>query len=259
MKLDIYVSQKLKLSRSYAKNLIKAGKILVNEKIVWDHNLEIKEAKIKVFNPIPEIPILYNCKDFLIVYKPYNMSVCRSITTPKAEFVLNELLARQFDLSPAEKKWEFGLVNRIDKLTEGLILLTKSSEAYLYFKNTFKNQKMKKYYRAYYEPIYPELNFKYFICPHKQHCFTLEKECFCETKFHQQELIIKENNSIKRCITGLKKEEGYYLCELVTGRTHQIRRTMLSIERPIWGDPQYGIKQERMFLFSTSLVINEIF
>jgi 23S rRNA pseudouridine1911/1915/1917 synthase len=263
MRLDLYTSHKLRISRSYAKNLIKKGKILADGKILSNPDFEIKsEVHIKFNNPVPVINILYDHREFLIVNKPYNMSVCRSSTTPKAEFVLNELLLKKYDLCESEKRHEFGLVNRIDKLTEGIIILSKSTKAYLHFKNLFRERKIKKYYRAYYkgiscEKIYSELSFKYFICKHGVHNFSLEKDCFCENDFKLHECVLMDSSTERNCITGLKVEEDYFLCHLVTGRTHQIRKIMKIIGQPVWGDPEYGIEKDRMLLFSTALSIRQ--
>ena len=253
MRLDCYVSKKFNISRAYAKNLIKCGKILIGKERILDPSLKDYDKNLHLCNEKPSIKILYDCVDFIVVHKPYDMSVCRSISTPKVESVLNELVMRNHMLANSEKQWEFGLVHRLDKLTEGIILLAKNKTSYEDFKCLFRNQKIKKYYRAYYNEIYPQLDFRHFVCKHGMQHFTFEDQCFCEENFSHYEMNLLENETYKLCKTNLIKKNEYYLCSPITGRTHQIRQTLKNLGEPVWGDPIYGIRKKRMLLFATGI------
>jgi 23S rRNA pseudouridine1911/1915/1917 synthase len=253
LRLDTYISRKFDISRSYSKSLIEAGNIQVDLDIVTDPSFNIINSSVRIKRKSKKIKVLYECDHFLVVYKPYDMSVCRSNTTPKTENVLNEELQKNYSLCSTEKPWEFGLVNRIDKLTEGLIMLCKNQSSYLFFKNLFRNRIVKKHYYAYYAQGTPDLDFSCFLCSHGLYHFSMSSSCFCEEQFENIQTNIIENGTAKTCLTNICRKKEYFLCEIITGRTHQIRKTMRDIGMPVWGDIQYGEAQERMLLFSVSL------
>ena len=77
-----------------------------------------------------------------------------------------------------------------------------------------------------------------------------DNKCLCNNDYEEKIIYIDENNEEiklgfnKQCITKMKSIDGGYDCLLVTGRTHQIRLTMLSFGTPIYGDSIYGSGQD---------------
>ena len=127
MRLDLFISRKFKISRSFSINLIKNNRILVNNLVENSPKKNVlTEDKINIISINNSIKILFESEDFLIIHKPYNLSVCRSNTTPKIEQVLNEEILKKYSLAMNTKKpHEFGLVNRLDKETEGIMIIAK--------------------------------------------------------------------------------------------------------------------------------------
>lgn len=255
MRLDVFLMRKYKISRSLAANLVRNNYVKINNNSILEPDFFIKPTdKIVIIKKSENITILSENEHYLVVKKPENMSVCRSLQTPKIENVLNELLRQKYHytLSAAEKPEEFGLVHRLDKETSGLMLISKTEFGYKNFKQLFRDHKIIKIYKAFnghYEK--PQENFINFICPHGRINYNLlgKNECFCEVfdSFKNNNIISNtwqifdfelENN---RSITFLQQVQDLeFNCLLFTGRTHQIRILFEKFLTPIYGDKIYG-------------------
>ncbi len=132
------------------------------------------------------------------------------------------------------KKWV--LVHRLDKDTSGLVLLAKTSEAEARGKKLFKERDVSKLYLALVDGSISQNRGKI--------------ESFLGKKggYEGQTLYgsISEQQG-KKAIThwtlvGSRKEASLLLCDLKTGRTHQIRVHLSEWGHPILGDHQYGRK-----------------
>lgn len=277
-KIDIFVANKTGISRSLAKSLILKNLIKIDNVIISNTKLLIKNpnSKVEILQENPEIPILFQCEDFLIIYKTPGMSVCRTFNTPKSESVINEEIAKYHNLSKAQKAHEFGLPHRLDKDTSGLMILTKTERAYNSIIEQFNNKKVRKKYLAFVNLNFGNLkledlkieNFHFFICEHNFMNFTIyEKKCLCildesfeSLKINYKETkakIVKslENNSHSTFMeTKIKIMDNYVECIPITGIRHQIRFSMLEINKEILGDKIYGsgkLKQHnQLLLFS---------
>jgi 23S rRNA pseudouridine1911/1915/1917 synthase len=267
MRLDLYLASKKSLTRSLAKNLIKSHKVQVNNIVIIDADYIVKSHdKVTLAPDNLEIKILYETDDLAIVYKPYNMSVCRTFNTPKYEKVLNEELKKKMLLSGAIKPHEFGLPHRLDKLTEGLMIITKHNDAYDVIVNDFNNQAIKKKYIAIHCDYYkykPEA-FSTFTCEHGYINFSIcGNTCICDiengnefklielgyTETKERVLITNETNKTMK--TLIKFHDTYSECILITGVRHQLRATLSHLSKSIIGDPIYGTRNtNKMELYS---------
>ena len=126
------------------------------------------------------------------------------------------------------------VVTRLDRETSGLVLVGKNAIAHSRFSKLDKDQFVKKY-----------------------HAIVHGNFAENELKGVIDKPIGKKGDAVKRSITPdgkraitayqvLKQELGISLVELrlYTGRTHQIRLHMQSINHPLFGDPLYGINDE---------------
>ncbi len=176
------------------------------------------------------INIIYEDDYLLIINKPYSLDVEPSRYTRSNN--LASMITNYFNLNNIKSKVH--LVNRLDKLTTGLVIVAKNQ----YIKNLFSHVDIIKKYRCLVEGITDEEG-------------TIEIGI---SKDNGSKHII--NSEGKMCKTSYKRIEvikGNSLLEvqIFTGRTHQIRLSMKSIGHPLLNDPLYGNKQDgRMYLQS---------
>lgn len=270
MRLDKAIAQKFSIPRTYAGNLIVNGNVLFNGRTVVHKDLHTTDNDVlELVEKADEIRILFENELFAIVYKPYNLSVCRSFNTPKVEKVLNEELGKKMPLSTAKKAHEFGLPHRLDKLTEGLMLITKTDEIYEQFLFFFEQKLIHKKYVGVVdlsENIHlPTMeNFSSFICKHGCVNFSLDNDekCLCEKDDTWAEWRINYEEKKDKVVPGSQGEmlsfarrHGHYMeIAPITGIRHQVRFSMQQMQLPVCGDPIYGSKKfHRMLLFSTFL------
>ena len=210
-------------SKSGIKKAIKKGLVLVDGKIAqtgtWineDQLLELIEdsTKPKVFEF--KLDIVYEDEHLALINKPAGITV--SGNTFKTVFN-----ALPFNLSKSKEPDSLTLptpVHRLDNQTSGLLLIAKTKTAQIELGNQFNNKKIKKIYCAI---VIGEVHANQVIN-------TPIENKPSETSFE----IIKVEKSLKyenlSCLKVLPK----------TGRTHQIRIHLASINYPILGDKIYG-------------------
>ena len=140
-------------------------------------------------------------------------------------------------------------VNRIDKLTSGLVIGAKNIKT---AREIAKEIQLGNITKKYYILVYGKIEKEEFILENY-----LKKD--------EEKVIVSdiEKEDYKKSITHYKRINGnddYTLleAELKTGRTHQLRAQLSHIGHTIVGDTKYGknIKEETMYLFSYYLKID---
>ncbi len=157
------------------------------------------------------------------------------LETPKVIFEDKFILAINkpafFDSYDLEKKFSgWVLLNRLDKHTSGVILLTKDDEFRKEAINEFKNERVYKEYLALVKGIVPQE-------------MTIDKPILTIKGNYAKSKI--DNKLGKRAITNiapLRLINKNTLLKVIikTGRTHQIRLHLDSIKHPVLGDNIYG-------------------
>lgn len=242
IRIDKFLSAELPdVSRSYIQKLIKDEHITVNERIVKaNYKLaatdvvvvnrpELKEPDIIAEN-IP-LDILYEDSDLLIVNKPKGMVVHPSAGHYTGTLVNALMYYCKNDLSGINGVMRPGIVHRIDMDTTGSLIVCKNDFTHQAIAEQLKEHSIKRVYHA-------------IVCGNLKDDVGTINAPIGRHPIDRKKMSINHKNG-KEAITHYKvierfKNYTYIQCELETGRTHQIRVHMASIQHPLLGDTVYG-------------------
>ena len=128
----------------------------------------------------------------------------------------------------------FIAVHRLDKNTEGIVILAKNEKVFNEFKSIFKNGQIKKFYKA----------VVFGVPKDKQKVLTdyatkRDNKTIILSNKEKQTVLIKTGYEVEKIINNL----ALLNIELFTGYTHQIRSHLSHYGYFILGDDKYGKKQ----------------
>ena len=249
MRIDRYLSLLMDgFSRSYIQKIIADKAVTVDSKAVKASYRVTEGEMVKILIPepialdiIPEnipLDIVYEDNDLLIVNKPQGM-VVHPAPGHYSGTLVNALLYHCSDsLSDINGIMRPGIVHRIDRDTSGLLVVCKNNNAHHTLAEQFAVHSITRSYRAI---VYGNL---------KEEEGTVDAP-LARMKNDRKKIGIDPTG--KRAVTHYKVVErlGQFTdleCRLETGRTHQIRVHMSSINHPLVGDPVYGPAKDRFHL-----------
>lgn len=247
IRLDSYIKDHSDFSRTYIASLIEDGYVKVNDIIVEkpsyktkiDDVIDITEKEIEVLDIVPEnIPlnIIYEDDDILIIDKERGMVVHPSNGHFNGTLVNAIMYHCKDKLSSINGVIRPGIVHRIDKDTSGILCICKNDDSHKNIANQFSNHTNVRKYRAIVKGVI------------KNDLGEINKP-IGRDKRNRLRMAIDPNG--KEAITRYKvikrfNNYTYIECELLTGRTHQIRVHMKDVGFPLLGDLTYG-KVDRNF------------
>lgn len=239
-RLDKYVSEKIdELSRSRVKELVNDNDILVNgkkEKVSYKISdgdvISVTVPAVKPLNlEAQDIPlnIIYEDEDVIVVNKPQGMVVHPSAGHPDHTLV-NALLYHTKDLAKSSEGFRPGIVHRIDKDTSGLLMIAKNIKARESLESQLAHKTNKRQYLAIVHGNFGEEAGK------------IDAPIGRNPNDRKKMAVVENGKNAVTHFTVLEQFKGYSLimCQLETGRTHQIRVHMDYIGHPVAGDPLYG-------------------
>ncbi len=251
IRLDVYLNAETDLSRSYIQQLIDSENINVNsKKVKKSYKLQkgdeilITLPEVKELDLAPEdipLEIIFECDDYLVINKPKDMVVHPSAGHDSGTLV-NALLFHCKDLSTINGVHRPGIVHRMDKDTTGLLLITKNNDSHNYFSELFKIHDINRRYLALVHGVIKD-------------DIVIDRPIARDKRDRKKMAIDITGKKAKTKVRVIENFKSYTLveCQLFTGRTHQIRVHLRSINHPIVGDKTYGVKKEKFNLPSQLL------
>lgn len=175
----------------------------------------------------PPLPVyesvLHVDAHLIVVDKPHFLPVI-----PAGRFVRETLLARLAQVFPDE---DLAPLHRIDRLTAGLVLVSRNPATRDAYQTLFRERRIAKRYEAI-APALPRVAF-----PHV-HRSRLERG---EPFFRMREREGAPNSETRIDVIDRRGHDWHYALEPVTGRKHQLRVHMAALGAPIQGDPLYPV------------------
>jgi len=239
-RLDLFLATRMdRFSRARIQALIRSGHVLLNgstcrpkQIIRAGDSIEVSEPELEPVLLQPEslpVPVLFEDEHILVVNKPAGMVVHPGAGVQSGTLV-NALLHHVSNLSGIGGVLRPGVVHRLDKDTSGCLVVAKHDVAHLNLSNQFTRRKVKKFYLALCAGRFRTLGGE-IINPIGRH------------PVHRQKMAIVERGRPAHTRFEVIQQTSQWalvLCQIHTGRTHQIRVHLHSIGHPVLGDKVYG-------------------
>jgi len=230
------------LSRTYIQKLIDSGNVTMAGKTLKANYKVSLGQEVEIFLPEPEtlkvepenipLDILYEDSDVIVVNKPKNM-VVHPAAGHYSGTLVNALLYHCKDsLSGINGIMRPGIVHRIDKDTTGALVVCKNDTAHQVLAAQLKEHSITRKYEAIVYHTFKEESGRV-EGPIGRHPSE-------RTKMAINYKNGKDAITNYRVLENLGTGYAHIECRLETGRTHQIRVHMASLNHPLLGDTVYG-------------------
>ena len=216
--------------------LVNGEVVKTNYSVADGDEIDVKQLDVvDNTNIIPQpmdLDIVYEDDDLLVINKPSGL-VVHPAPGHYQDTLVNGLLAYSNKLSDINGEFRPGIVHRIDKDTSGLLVVCKNNESHEELANQLSDKTL---FRQYLAIVHGEIEEDEgeIIAP-------IGRDPRDRVKMA---VVAKNSKDAQTNFKVLERYDHYTLvsCNLLTGRTHQIRVHFDFINYPLVGDPLYGIK-----------------
>ena len=190
----------------------------------------------------PKLNIVYEDAHILLVDKRPGLAVHPHDGAEYGRTLIDHILSYLYqkkEWTPrVENAFTPALCNRIDRNTGGIVIAAKTAEALRVMNQKIKDRELDKRYLAIVEG-----------CP-KPETGSLKGYLFKDEKKNRVFVSDSPKPGAKTCQTNYRvlakrKDLSLVECELITGRTHQIRAQFAHAGHPLLGDGKYGKLDKR--------------
>lgn len=240
-RVDAAIARMFGVSRTKAAELVADGGVTLDGMAPAKSDRVNEGAFLEVYIPAPEVAaavvphmvddlrVVYDDDAVVVVDKPVGVAAHPSLgwTGPT---VLGHLAGAGFRISTSGVPERRGIVQRLDVATSGLMVVAKSEQAYSTLKRAFKARTVDKTYHALVQGRLDPLR------------GTIDAPIARHLK-HDYKFTVRSDG--RASVTHYETLEAYRFASLLeikleTGRTHQIRVHMSTLNHPCVGDLTYG-------------------
>ncbi len=246
-RLDSFLSEITPdVSRSKIQSLIKNGGVKLNDEakkpsyqLKENDKIEFElpqDEEIKIEPQNIPLEIVYEDENMLVVNKPSGM-LTHPTTIERENTLVNALLFKYGEnLSNINGEFRRGILHRLDRNTSGLLMIAKNNKAHEFLANQIKEHTITKKYRAVVKGVVEKDEFEI-------------DSPIGRNPNQPHKMAVREDGKPSKTIVKILerfKDATYLELTLVTGRTHQIRVHMKSINHPVYNDTLYGAGQGKV-------------
>ncbi|GBR76539.1 pseudouridine synthase [Candidatus Termititenax persephonae] len=247
-RLDKWIGQKYGISRALAASLIDKGLVVWPAGKKLKNSLPLTEAEFaqcqvtlppvqKTAIRAQDIPlnIIYEDEDVIVIHKPVGLVVHPACGNPENTLV-NALLFHCQDWSGINGQERPGIVHRLDKDTEGLLVAAKHDAAHKFLSKQFERHSITRKYLA-------------LVSGNVVGDSGVISGNLRRSRQDRQKVAVVSSGG-KKAVTHykvLKRFNSMTLieAELETGRTHQIRVHLAYLGHPLIGDKVYNADYQK--------------
>ena len=239
-------------SRSYVKGILTRGQVLVDGQSCTDYACPLLPGqqitvlhRAPVFSAKPDIPIIYEDDDMIVIDKPTGML---SISTDKERANTAYYIMNDYMKSRAKSERVF-IVHRLDRETSGVMLLAKNERTKYALQERWDELALRRGYTAVVEGK---------VLPPEGKITSWLKQTKTLLMYSSKEKGRGKLAITKYCTIQSTDRHSLLDVSLETGRKNQIRVHMKDIGHPIVGDKKYGALTNpvgRLCLHASALAI----